>query len=350
MSAISPRLSIIVPVYNVHCYLRQCLDSILRQSFRDYELLLIDDGSTDESGDICEEYAERDPRIRVFHQPNAGVSAARNRGLDEALGEWICFIDSDDTVEPFYLMAFFRYGHLTEDCLNMQGGKSVSDLTGDVIKEYAYPDLLVDQSNMREVFCRHNFLVSSRPAEKLFNKRVLDRIGLRFRTDLTVREDAMFVYTYRTHMSCIKLIPTTEYRYRQAFNRNTLSTRNHHYEVFLTLRRELPPLVHQTLVRWQLQDTDPGREVLSYYKDRTCLSILKSLYAYRAPRPKRLAAFHEMFDDRPYFRDPYFRMSRLLKLFWTLSRLLPLTWLDAVCYVPFRLYYKHVKKIKYSGE
>lgn len=350
MSTTSPRISIIVPVYNAEKYLRQCLDSILNQSFDDFELLLINDGSTDNSGHICEEYAHQDQRISVMHQPNGGASAARNHGLDRARGEWICFVDSDDYIGPDYLTAFFDYGHLAEDCLNMQGGKLVSDTNGEIIKSYVYPDLLADSSNMREVFCRYNFLVSSRPAEKLFNKRLLDRIGLRFRPELTVREDAMFVYTYRTHMSCVKLIPTSEYYYRQAFQRSTLCTRNHHYEVFLTLRRDLPPLIRQTLVRWQLQDTAPGQEILSYYKDRTCISIIKSLYAYRAPRSKRLSVLHEMFDDEAYFRDPYFHMSPLLKIFRTTGRLLPIVCLDIACYVPFRLYYKYVKKVQFSGK
>ena len=94
----NPTISIIVPVYQVEDYLSQCLDSILSQSFSDFELILIDDGSRDRSGAICDEYAEKDNRIRVFHQRNAGQSAARNKGLDEASGEYITMIDSDDVL------------------------------------------------------------------------------------------------------------------------------------------------------------------------------------------------------------------------------------------------------------
>lgn len=91
-----PKISIIVPVYNVEKYLARCIDSILEQTFSDFECLLIDDGSPDCSGALCDEYAHKDNRIHVIHQKNAGVSAARNRGLDAARGEWICFVDSDD--------------------------------------------------------------------------------------------------------------------------------------------------------------------------------------------------------------------------------------------------------------
>lgn len=92
----SPILSIIVPIYNVEPYLRACLDSILNQTFKDYELILIDDGSPDGSGAICDEYAAVDSRIIVIHQKNGGLSSARNSGLDRARGAYITFVDSDD--------------------------------------------------------------------------------------------------------------------------------------------------------------------------------------------------------------------------------------------------------------
>lgn len=89
-------ISVIVPVYNVSHYLAECLDSVVSQSFLDKEVILVDDGSTDSSGAICEEYAARFPYIRVFHKENGGLSSARNRGIEEAAGEWIIFLDSDD--------------------------------------------------------------------------------------------------------------------------------------------------------------------------------------------------------------------------------------------------------------
>lgn len=95
-----PTISIIIPVYNVESYLRDCLNSIVHQHFKDFEVLLINDGSSDNSGKICDEYAANDERIRVFHKNNGGVSSARNLGLTEAKGEWICFVDSDDWIEP----------------------------------------------------------------------------------------------------------------------------------------------------------------------------------------------------------------------------------------------------------
>lgn len=96
----NPKISIIVPVYKVESYLHKCIDSILAQTFEDFELILIDDGSPDQCGVICDEYANKDRRIRVIHKENGGLSSARNAGIDIAKGDYIGFVDSDDWIEP----------------------------------------------------------------------------------------------------------------------------------------------------------------------------------------------------------------------------------------------------------
>ncbi len=98
-----PQISIIVPIYNVEQYLQSCLNSIIAQTYKDWELLLIDDGSPDKSGAICDEYAKKDVRIRVFHKENGGVSSARQKGQDEARGEYTIHVDPDDWIEPSML-------------------------------------------------------------------------------------------------------------------------------------------------------------------------------------------------------------------------------------------------------
>ena len=91
-------VSIIIPVYNVEQYLRECVDSVLNQTYSDVEVILVDDESTDQSGNICDEYAEMDSRIKVIHKKNGGVSSARNTGIDKAVGEYLLFVDSDDAI------------------------------------------------------------------------------------------------------------------------------------------------------------------------------------------------------------------------------------------------------------
>lgn len=105
-------LSVIVPVYKVEAYIDRCIESILSQDYTDFELILVDDGSPDKCREICDLYSSKDNRVRVFHQENAGVSCARNKGLDNVIGEYICFIDADDYILP----GFFDY--ISRCCVN----------------------------------------------------------------------------------------------------------------------------------------------------------------------------------------------------------------------------------------
>lgn len=103
-----PAVSVILPVYNVAPWLPPCLESIAAQTFRDYQLILVDDGSTDESGSLCDEWAARDPQCLVIHQKNKGLSGARNAGLEKAVGEYIAFVDTDDLILPRYLELLYN--------------------------------------------------------------------------------------------------------------------------------------------------------------------------------------------------------------------------------------------------
>ena len=115
------RVSVIVPVYNTQNYLPECIDSVLAQTFGDFELILVDDGSTDDSPQICDDYAARDPRVRVIHQKNAGPAAARNAGLDHAQGEYILFADSDDRLLPnLTAVVHDSLAKTNADCLGWQ--------------------------------------------------------------------------------------------------------------------------------------------------------------------------------------------------------------------------------------
>ncbi|MBY0145896.1 glycosyltransferase family 2 protein [Neobacillus niacini] len=103
-----PKISVVIPVYNVENYLHRCVDSVLKQTFQDFEIILINDGSKDSSGKICDEYAKKDKRIKVIHKKNARVSAARNDGIKMAKGKYVSFIDSDDWIEPAMYQEMFN--------------------------------------------------------------------------------------------------------------------------------------------------------------------------------------------------------------------------------------------------
>lgn len=121
-----PKISIIVPVYKAEPYLHRCVDSILAQTFTEWELILVDDGSPDQSGKICDEYAKKDQRVKVIHKVNGGVSSARQKGLDEARGEYTIHADPDDWAEP----------NMLEELYNEASKKEADMVMCDFICEY----------------------------------------------------------------------------------------------------------------------------------------------------------------------------------------------------------------------
>lgn len=130
-----PKVSVIVPVYNVESYLEKCVRSILCQTERDFELLLIDDGSPDSSGALCDSLAETDPRIRVIHQENQGLGGARNTGIEAASGQWLLFVDSDDWIEPETLESALTAGEKAGAQLVVFGFRTVSE-QGERLKSF----------------------------------------------------------------------------------------------------------------------------------------------------------------------------------------------------------------------
>ena len=137
------KISIIIPCYNVEKYLRRCLDSVLSQTFCDWEAICVDDGSPDECGKILDQYAQNDSRFKIIHQENKGASVARNNGLAEAKGDWICFVDSDDIIHPQMLeivynkaisnnvdMVHYKYQEFKTNDVDCIAGRCTKDYKG----------------------------------------------------------------------------------------------------------------------------------------------------------------------------------------------------------------------------
>ena len=184
-----PTVSVIVPVYNVASYLPRCIDSILAQTYTDFELILVDDGSPDNSGAICDEYAAKDSRIRVIHQKNGGVSVARNVGIDAARGRFVAFIDSDDYVDIDYLQTLVEYDCDFSMCVSIKHSEDgsiyvVDDIASEVVS-VTHTQLLKWLSE------RKLFTVWG----KAYRKDILDEYNIRFRKDLCYGEDTIFAMT-----------------------------------------------------------------------------------------------------------------------------------------------------------
>ena len=188
-----PKISIIVPVYKTEKYLHRCLDSIVAQTYTDWECILVDDGSPDNSGMICDEYAEMDSRFRVFHQENKGVSAARNKGLDEANGEWIGFVDSDDWISQDY----FHIDYLQSDIIQKRVA-SRKNFNQKVLKKEQYLFFFVNQ--------RTNFIY-----DKIINRKIIE--NQRFDASVKVGEDFLFLLALTPKISVYSFSNKGQYFY-----------------------------------------------------------------------------------------------------------------------------------------
>lgn len=221
-----PLFSVIMPVYKAEAFLRDSVGSVIAQTCGDWELLLIDDGSPDSSGAICDDLAARDARIRVVHQPNRGASAARNRGIDIARGEWICFIDADDTVDSRWLEmyacnldadvvfqeAIFVDPDGTEERWGWFTDAEVSSYADD---KDADGGVRVDGINRYRYVSRRR-TPSLSTWSKCTRAAVIRDGGIRFREDISFAEDREMTLRCLARSRSMRIVPFAGYRYLRA--------------------------------------------------------------------------------------------------------------------------------------
>lgn len=251
-------VSVIIPAYNAAATLDRCLQSVAAQTYACFEVVLVDDGSTDSTPQIADGWAERDGRVRVVHKANSGVSAARNTALDAARGEWLTFVDADDYLAPDFLERLTE-GH---PCDLVVGGYHT--VGAHEIREVNYPDTrAADAATIRALLESHlidmTFLC---PWGKLFRAALVRDRGLAFSTDMRIGEDVLFVWTYLSGCSTVALKPGQSYNYY---------TEPSDFKYILdgpaaldTVRRLFVPL--DRLAQRFGMDTEPARSyLLNYY-------------------------------------------------------------------------------------
>lgn len=205
-----PLISIIVPVYNVERYLSECLDSILAQTLTNFEVIAVDDGSPDNCGKILDEYSQKDKRIRVIHKENGGVSSARNAGLDIATGEYVGFVDPDDTIFPDVYEYLYNEAKSKDfdvvqcGCVQVnENGEAVQYISCDVEREY---------ENTNDMLCDFfNCIIINSVCTKIFKSKLFEKI--RFRQNLRIAEDEMFVHDCLSKANRLKVTKKCGYCY-----------------------------------------------------------------------------------------------------------------------------------------
>lgn len=229
----NPQISVIVPVYKAEAYLHRCVDSILAQTFQDFEVLLVDDGSPDRSGEICDEYARKDKRVRVFHKENGGVSSARNIGLDNLNGEYVCFVDSDDWVEVEMFatlisairirknldILFFGFQFEFADVdrkLHPSDKWELKNAYSDTEEGVLSACLLLEKNKMFGWACN-----------KLFRKKLIKNEALRFDETVFLQEDHLFTLNYVQYVNSLQILSYYPYHYRILSSSLTQMPRNY---------------------------------------------------------------------------------------------------------------------------
>lgn len=198
-----PKVSIIVPIYNSEKCLSRCIESILVQKFTDFELLLVDDGSLDRSGEICDEYAYNDLRIKVFHKGNGGASSARNLGLSKAEGEWIAFVDSDDYLLPSFLDVLIR---LIKNDTDLCICGIIPDYS--ISSEYKITKTSFEyEGDVQRYLLLNNCQMSGSLCNKLFKRTYIKENQLYLNETIKYREDEEFLLRY---MSYVQRVSATE--------------------------------------------------------------------------------------------------------------------------------------------
>lgn len=216
----NPKISVIVPVYNVEQYLPRCIDSILAQTFTNFELLLIDDGSTDNSGKICDEYAKKDNRIRVFHKENGGVSSARNIGLLFFTGDYVVFVDSDDMVLPKWLEIYnlnisrYNFDICFQNFVYVANDACIEEIPP---KNKSNCSKIVNEKEFFNFF-KTRWAYFSATWTKCFSASIIREHNLKFKISLNICEDYLFTSCFLNYSSKVIISDFQGYLYRNVPN------------------------------------------------------------------------------------------------------------------------------------
>lgn len=295
-------VSVIVPIYNSEAWLEECLDSILNQIHGNLEFLLVDNGSTDRSAEICAEYAEKDSRVRVIPCTHKGPGAARNIGIREAKGKYVIFADSDDVCSPRQVEKLLKAGHDKEDTLVICG-ILVTDEKGEVVKRL---EPVRRKGDVREYIATVLAEKKTSPLcggvyNKLYDLRVLRENGVLFEESATYAEDFCFNLAYLKAIKNVTVIPDTLYRYRCG-RKGSLTERNlreSDFEAFWQRRLEVIRCYEELFAFYELE-SECAADISAFFWNQ--MNDMIALSVRRAPDYDAFRRNMEVL--RKDFRDP----------------------------------------------
>lgn len=278
MTAPCPLISIIVPLFNAGKYLAHCLDSILAQSYANWQLILVNDGSADDSGKICDRYAGQDVRIQVIHQTNTGVSGARNQGIEQAKGDYLCFVDADDHILPDYLSALVRELPADSGRGLIIHGMLQTDQEGNISHTLRFGEQSFTGNDKYKAFTETEIFRFGSPFSKLYNLSLIRQQNIRFNPLIRHGEDLLFMTSYILSADYIRLGNAVNYVY-ETHGSNSLSRSNRPYLSERTCYEEMKKNLHHIK-----QESGFTQEKFAPFEAYISLFLIRALPAlYRPP-------------------------------------------------------------------
>lgn len=304
------KVSVIVPVYNAEQYISSCVGSILAQKFTDFELILVNDGSTDDSLAICRSYLDKDSRVIVCNQPNGGASSARNHGIDVSKGEYICFVDADDYVNENYLLHLYQDMGLDANIdLVMHGMIRVNRETSTPITYSETRTYTLDEGTF---FKDVNLNRMCGPYCKLFKHDIISNNGIRFNEKIIYAEDFDFLAKYMLHCRKVRTAKCQNYFY-VAYG-NTVSSRFYSFEQEHSGMKNLFESLTNLNDKFQNKALDKQIKAYQvYYTSRVLTSIYEPPRPNRSVRLKNLKSIESAFVQ--VYRDYYVPLATNDRIF-----------------------------------
>lgn len=206
-----PVISVIIPIYNSETFLGGCIQSVIEQSYKKWELILVDDGSTDASSEICDKYAKLDNRVKVIHKSNGGVGPARNEGLAMSVGQWVVFIDSDDYICPSYFEDLLSK---IDESVDLVISFPEVILKDKIYKLNHYKEGFVTENDTDKLFSIYDLHEHTSPWGKLYRASIIKDNNISFSKDMCFGEDAVFLYTFLLYAHNVFILNKADYCYR----------------------------------------------------------------------------------------------------------------------------------------
>ncbi|MBO5428229.1 MAG: glycosyltransferase [Prevotella sp.] len=264
------KVSIIIPIYNTEAKLRACLDSIASQTFTDFECLMVDDGSEASTADICDEYSQRDKRFVAIHKKNGGVSSARNLGIDNAIGEWICFVDSDDRIKPEHIFSLLQAASNDVDIVLC----GYEDVLPDKVATHSYDnDKYVGKEKIREFLAESDVLSYMIPWDRIYRSEIIREYNIRFDQRLSISEDRLFCYDYIIYAHGVATISFVGYIH-DAKDEQSLSRRKHSLSTYTYRYKVMSDAKKKIAVAFQMRKQ--GMSKLNAYNEDILLPIVET--------------------------------------------------------------------------